>query len=65
MESLEVIQTTIDYTEMLLTINENIEKNNNLIQELLNKLDSYNIPIILMLVVFSLALLVACAMFDD
>lgn len=62
MESLETLQTT-DYMEILSTINENLVKNNEFLEKIQILLQSYTIPIFL--IIFSVALLVALSMFKD
>jgi len=62
METLEVMET-INYTEILTQINENIITNNNNLEKILNLLDGYKIAMFLL--VFSMAIIVAYSMFKE
>lgn len=62
MENLELLET-INYTEILQTINENIIKNNEYLEKILNQLDSYKIAMFLL--IFSMAIIVAYSMFKE
>jgi len=62
MENLELLETT-NYMEILTQINENIIKNNDYLEKILNELDSYKI--VMFLLIFSMAMLVAYSMFKE